>query len=326
MRFCCPACLLVAALACAQDAHAASPPAAAGASAVTVRPDDAVITLDGNCRDSTDPDGVCRTVITRAQFEQLVEALQPDMSPSLRLSVANAYARNVKMAAVAERRGLDKTPAFAREMEYARMQLLSQDLSRALHADADRITEAELANYYRENQSSFEQATVARIYVPHARQSDADAMTKVCADLRERALRGEDPDKLQMDAFAQAGTPQAETNTRLENVRRATLPPSHETVLDLKPGEISGVFSDPGGAHFIYKMISKETLAFEAIKAEIRSGIAAKRYRDSMRAFQSDIAFNDAYFNPPSGNPATVPPRHRRTNGQNGAVQDEAKD
>jgi hypothetical protein len=319
-------CFLLAALPFGPEALAAAPPTAVADTAAAVQSDDPVITLDGFCHDLADHDRICRTIVTRAQFEMLVEALQPDMSPSLRLRVANAYARNLKMSAAAERRGLDKTPAFAQEMEYARLQLLSQDLTRALQADADNITDAELENHYRENQASYQQATVARIYVPRGKHTDADAVTRVSDDLRERAVKGEDPDELQLDAYAQAGIPRTAASTRLTNVRRTTLPPAHETVLDLNPGEISEVFSDPAGAHFFYKMISKETLAYENVKAEIRGDMATKRYRDSMKTFQSDIMFNDAYFNPTSANAKRLAPRHRRADGPKAATQDHADD
>lgn len=264
------------------------------------------------------------TVITRAQFEKLTEALQPGMSLSLKLNVANAYARNLRMAAAAEKRGLDKTPAFEEEMRYARMQLLSRDLTRALQGEANNITEADLEEYYKKNESSYEQATLARIFVPRAKQSDAahddhedaqakadeEAMTKVAADLRARAANGEDPDKLQIEAYTAAGIPRTNSDTKMEKVRRAALPPRHEAVMDLKPGEVSEVFSDPGGAHFIYKMISKQTLTLEEAKTEIRGAISSQRYRDSMKNFQGDVVFSDAYFNPP-GKPATPPQRNR---------------
>ena len=87
-------------------------------------PEDAVMTINGFCSTPGHPGDPCQTVVTRAQFEQLTEALQPGMPPDLRLKVANAYARMMRMAAVAEQRGLDKTPAFAEEMRYARIQLL----------------------------------------------------------------------------------------------------------------------------------------------------------------------------------------------------------
>ena len=154
---------------------AAAAAAADQAPEAKVAPDDPVITVNGFCAVPPPPANACKTVITRAQFEKLTEALQPGMSLSLRLNVANAYARNLRMSAAAEKRGLDKTPAFEEEMRYARMQLLSQDLSRALQTEANNITDADLEDYYKKNQSSYEQATVARIFVPRAKQIDARA-------------------------------------------------------------------------------------------------------------------------------------------------------
>jgi hypothetical protein len=266
------------------------------------------------------------------------------MSLALRLKVANSYARNIRMAAAAQKRGLDQTPAFAEEMRYARMQLLSQDLTRALQQDANQIPDADLEDYYKKNESSFEQATLARIFVPRAKQTphtdattsaaqpaqsrekeaqqkdaqdkeaqnkaDEAAMTKLAADLRARAAGGEDPDKLQIEAYTAAGILGTSPNTRMEKVRRATLPPRHEIVMTLKPGEVSEVFSDPGGAHFIYKMISKETLTLDAAKAEIRTALATQRYRDSMRSFEGDVVFSDAYFNPPAESTSPQPRRN----------------
>jgi hypothetical protein len=340
-------CLMLATLAHGQASPPADAPTGqASAAEIKVGPDDPVITINGFCAEPPPPGTVCQTVITRAQFEKLTEALQPGMSPSLRLNVANAYARNMKMSAAAEKRGLDKTSAFEEEMRFARMQLLSQDLNRALQADANNITGADLEDYYKRNTSRFEQATLARIFVPRARkiapapegqreeqkekqkeahkdgssaeaQSTAqtktaeDAMTTLAAGLRTRAANGEDPDKLQIEAYAQAGFERTAPNTKMEKVRRDTLPPQHETVLDLKPGEVSEVFSDPSGAHFIYKMISKQTPTLNDVKTEIRTAISTQRYRDSMKNFQGDVVFSDAYFNPP-GTQTTPPQRTRK--------------
>ncbi len=334
MRFQCFVCLLLASLAYGQTAATDQAPE------VKVGPDDVVITMNGFCAHPAQAGKACQTVITRAQFEKLTEALQPGMPLSLRLKVANSYASNLKMSAAAEKRGLDKTPAFEEELRFARMQLLAQDLSRALQVDANNVTDADLEDYYKKNEASYEQATVARIFVPRAKQivpahkDDAsppteaqqkaaeEAMTKVAADLRARAVNGEDPDKLQIEAYTEAGFPRTTPNTKMEKVRRATLPPRHETVFDLKPGEVSEVFSDPAGAHFIYKMISKQTLTLEDVKTEIRTAISNQRYRDSMKAFQGDVVFSDAYFNPP-GKPATPPQQVRRGKRKTPPVQDD---
>jgi hypothetical protein len=317
-------CLLLASLAYGQGAPSGRPSAAGDVPEIKVGPEDAVITVSGFCADPGQTGGACKTVITRAQFEKLSDALQPGMSLALRLNVANAYARNLRMAAAAEKRGLDKTRAFEEEMRYARMQLLAQDLTRVLQAEANNITDADLEDYYRKSQSSYEQATLARIFVPRTKQSDAaqgeheeaqtkadeDAMMKVAAELRVRAVNGEDPDKLQIEAYAEAGIPRTNSDTKMEKVRRAALPPQHEAVMEMKPGEVSEVFSDPGGAHFIYKMISKRTLTLDETKTEIRGVISSQRYRDSMKSFQGDVVFSDAYFNPP-GKPASTQQRDR---------------
>lgn len=303
MRSRCLVSLFLVGLACGQT----------DAAEVDVGPDDPVMILDGFCADSAQQGNACKTIVTRAQFERLTEALQPGMSLSLRLSVANAYARNLRMSAAAQKRGLDKTPAFDEELRFARMQLLAQDLNRVLQAQAGQITGTDLAEYYSRHVSSYEQATVARIFVPHAKQTapaSGQAMTQVAADLRARAVNGEDPDQLQIEAYAEAGTPRTSANTTIEKVRRAMLPPAHEPVLDLKPGEVSEVFSDPGGGHFIYKMIGKQTLTLQDVAAEIRATISAQRYRDSMRNFQGDVVFSDAYFNPPGK--LSAPPRRNR--------------
>ncbi|MGB8581483.1 MAG: peptidylprolyl isomerase [Candidatus Sulfotelmatobacter sp.] len=324
MRFQCTVLLVLAGVAYGQAEPPATPSASGErlakiASAATdqahgvkVEPDDPVITLNGFCADFEGQGDSCKTTITRAQFEKFTHALQPGMSLPLRLKVANAYARNLKMSATAEKRGLDKTPEFEEEMRFARMQLLAQDLERALQAEANNITDADIEEYYKKNESSYEQATVARIFIPRMKatvpsqkgeapiKADADeaAMTKFAEALRARAVNGEDPDRLQIEAYAEAGITRANANTRIVNVRRGTLPPQHETVMELNPGKVSQVFSDPDGAHFIYKMISKKTLPLEDAKAEIRTQISSQRYRDSMKSFEGNVVFNDAYFVP----------------------------
>ncbi|MGB9205911.1 MAG: peptidylprolyl isomerase [Terriglobales bacterium] len=347
MRFQYLACLLLAGLAYGQAAPPAPPAAGAktepSASAVADKtpeinagPDDPVITLKGVCVDSTQQGDACKTVITRAQFEKIGEAMQPGMPPAMRRNLANSYARALKMSAEAEKRGLAKGPKFDEKMSLARISILSQELNGALREDSNKVSDVDLEDYYKKNTSSYEQATFARIFVPRvkqippsvvtpktgatpgtktsashaptaAQQKDAEeAMTKVADDLRARAVKGEDPDKLQKEAYAAAGLMGNAPSTKMEKVRGATLPLNHRAVMDLKPGEVSEVISDPNGPHYIYKLVSKETLALDAVKPEIRNLISSQRYRDSLQGFQSDIDLNDAYFGP-SRNPATPP-------------------
>jgi hypothetical protein len=297
----------------------------ANTSANQVGPDDPVIILNEFCPDSPKAGTDCKTVITRAQFEKLTNAFDPQMQLSARLKMAYAYAKNLKMAAMAEQRGLDQTPAFAEEMRYARMQLLAQDLNRMLEQEAHQITDTELMDYYKNHQPDFEQAVMARIYIPHSpavsatapggilKKSNEEAMLQLAIALHARAANGEDPDELQREAYAAAGYKEDNVNAKVEKMRRDMLPPTHEHVMDLRPGEVSDVISDPGGAHFIYKMISKTTLAFDEVKPGIREMLAKLKYQESMKNFLGNTGFIDAYFNPPSGHTtAAQSPHHLR--------------
>jgi hypothetical protein len=352
MRFQYLVCLLLAGLAYGQAAQPAAPPAAGAkpdqaasantdkAPEVQVGPDDAVITLKGFCTDTTLQGDACKTVVTRAQFEKLAEALQPGMSVPARRNLATRYSTMERMSTEAEKRGLDKQPKFEEVMHYARMQILSQQLSIALQQDAAKVSDSDIEDYYKKNELSYEQATFARIFIPRAKQivnpvvtpktvekattpeaapsqppTEAQkkaaeaAMDKVAADIRARAAQGEDPDKLQKDAYLAAGLPGNAPNTKMEKVRRTTLPQTHQVIMDLKPGEVSQVISDPNSGHYVYKMISKETLTLDSMKPEIQKIIAGQRYRDSMQSFQGDVDLNEAYFGP-TRNPA-VPIRQR---------------
>jgi len=350
MRFQSLVCLLLAGLAYGQIAPPAAPPAAGakgepGASAPAERPaepkvgpDDVVITIKGFCTDNKQGEG-CQTVITKGQFEKLAEALQPNMSPAIRRNLATAYSRLLRMSTAAEQRGLDKGPRFEEMMHFARMQILSQELSRALQEEASKVSESDIEAYYEKNKASYDQGTFERIFVPRSKQitnsaaapkpgvkpavggkpvanpepteaqrkAGEEAMTKLAADLRARAAKGEDPDKLQKEAYAVAGLPGNPVSTKMEKVRRTTLPASHQAVMDLQAGEVSEVISDPNGGHYIYKLVSKETLPLDAVKTEIRNTISGQRYRDSMQGFQGNVELNDAYFGPTRA--PMMPPR-----------------
>ncbi len=347
-------CLLLVAFVSGQTPQAAPPSAApsapqsaapAAAPEPKVGPDDPVITIKGFCQDSSAQGDACKTVISRAQFEKLADTLQPNMSPAMRRQLATAYSRMLTMSSAAEKRGLDKTPHFDESLHFARMQILSQELSKSLQADSTNVSDQEIQDYYQKNTPNFDQATFARIFVPKSKRTSAPAttatkkagasgasaaaekpkppikklspeeqekageetMTKAAKSLRARAAKGEDPDKLQKDAYMASGLPGTPPPTKMEKVRRTSLPNGHQAVMDLKPGEVSEVISDPSG-NYIYKMISKETLPLESVKTEIRNQLSSTRYRESMQHYQNNADLNDAYFGPGRG-PAMPMPR-----------------
>ena len=305
-------------------AEQAAPAAPAKPPESQVGATDAVLTVKGVCADSSKPENDCKTAISKEQFEKLADALQPNMAPAIRRQLANAYSQTLMMSAAAEKRGLDKQPRFDEMMRFARMQILSQELRRTLQEDAGKLSDSDLESYYNKNAPSYEEATFVRIFVPANQQianpkpdvkdeerkaqqkAGQEAMKKTAAALRTRAAGGEDPDQLQKEAYVAAGLKGTPPSTKMEKVRRNTLPSAHVVVFDLKPGQVSELISDPSG-HYIYKLLSKQTLPLEAVKQEIRSTLSAQRYRDSMQPFQAGNAdLNDAYFGP-ARNPVMPP-------------------
>ena len=279
-----------------------------------------VITIKGLCdtpKPGT-PKSDCKTVVTRSEFEKLANVLQPNMPPPVRKQLAAAYPRYLLMAKEAQKLGLDKDPHYLETLKFAKLQILNQEMTRRMQADAAKVPPQDIENYYKTNNAAFEQAAVQRVFVPKTKKIESkdnsgdeykakvkegeDAMTKEADDLRAKAVAGEDFDKLQKEAYEAAGIPNNAPPTSMPKVRRANLPPAHVSIFDLKPGEVSPVIHDPSGS-FFYKMQSKSTLPLSEVQEEIKGTLQNQRMRDIQQKLQSSIStdLNDAYF---SGNPA----------------------
>ena len=243
------ACLLLVGLAWGQAASPAPAPGAQKPAAATapppasiappapakdVPPDASVITIKGLCNSSDKTAASCVTVITRADFETIVTAVQPNMPGRSRRPFADRYAHSLVMAKKAEDMGLDKSTNFEEKMKLARVQILAQELGRALQEQAAQISDKDIQDYYHDNQAKFDQVDVDRIYVPKNQtppdgektptaeeekrfQQESEKTMKAEADkLRARAVAGDDFVKLQEQAFDVAGIKTGVPNTEME--------------------------------------------------------------------------------------------------------------
>lgn len=294
-----------------------------------VPPDTPVITITGLCATSPADKSAaadCKTVITRAQFEKMVDAVQPGMPARMRRQFAMRYANALVMSEKGEQMGLDKGPDYEEHMKLARMQVLAQELNKALQAKAGEIPDKDIEDYYHSNLPKFEQADVERIYIPKTQQApEADAEKKLTeaeeqkqaeagakamqaeADkLRAQAVAGGDFGKLQEEAFQVAGIKGGPPTTSMGKMRRTMLPPNQVSVMDQKPGEISPVIADQNG-YFIYKLKSKETIPLDQARDEIRGTLRSQRFQDAMHAIQemATPTLDDKYF----GAPPPIPQR-----------------
>ena len=356
-------CVLLGTLAWGQAAPSApAPPQPAQAppadTSAAVPPDAAVITIIGVCSAQPKPAAAkgtaakpataaktspadCKTVITKAQFEELVKALIPNVTPQAKKQLAGVLPRFIGMSSEARKRGLDKTEQFKETVEFAKKQILTTELQRKIQEDAAKISPSEIEAYYKEHPEMFEQFSIDRLFVPRTKQVENEAkeedekdeklsddakkakeaeekaktdeaeqaMDKLAQSLQARAAAGEDFTKLQKEAFDAAGMKIEAPTVNLPNTRRTGLPPAHAAVFDLKPGEVSPVISDAGG-HYVYKVVSKDHISIEQATNEIHSKLQNENTRKMMDAVTNSfkVETNEAYFGP-GGVGQAPPPR-----------------
>jgi len=373
-------CVLLGAMAFGQAAPSTPPPPQPGAAqaenegkppadtSASVPANAAVITINGVCaaqpktaakgatakpaaskaKDEDDDDKAapaagCKTVITKAEFEKLANALAPNTTAQQRKQLAGVLPRVIAMSTEAKKEGLDKTPQFDETVKFVKMQVLTNQLQRKIQEEAADIAPAQIEAYYKEHPDQFEQYNVDRIFVPRTKQVEAEmkdeenddkltdeqkkakeaaekaksdeaeqAMTKLADELRAKAAAGEDMAKLQKEAFDAAGMKIESPTVNLPSVRRTGLPPAHAAIFDLKPGEVSQVIGDSGG-HYIYKMNSKSEMTLDQARAEIKGKMQNDRMRERMEKLNNSykVDTNEAYFGPGGAGPMP-PPRMPR--------------
>ncbi|MGO9085996.1 MAG: peptidylprolyl isomerase [Candidatus Sulfotelmatobacter sp.] len=292
----------------------------------SVAPGVAVISISGLCSGSKDARTApsdCRTVITRAQFEELIQLVQPNLSQAERKAFASSYAETLILAEQAKKMDLDGGPQFEALMNLQRARLLWSLLGQALRQKAEQIPDQDIEKYYKEHSDDYEEVELERVYVPivqqfskaglsstevqKRQQESMLAMKKTAEDLRARAVTGADFSQLQADAYKAAATvpPDNQTNVEMEKRRRRSLSPAELPLLDLKPGEISQLVDESNG-HYIYKMGARRMLPLEEVRAEISKTLRVERlqqYQQEVRQ-SATATFNDEYF---KGTTSTAP-------------------
>jgi len=305
-----------------------SAPASSTAFAKTLNPDSAmtsdtaldspIITINGLCDTSSAEKGDlanCNTVITRAEFERLIEAVQPGMPARALREFALRYAGALVMTRKAEQMGLDKGANYEEQMRLARIQILSQELKKVIQDRVSQISDNDIEHYYRNNTARFEKAVMDRIYIPKTQQppaaverkpNDRDmqrrshdselTMKQVADKIRARAVAGEEFAKLQADAYQVAGMKIAARETSIA-IRRTSLPPNQDSVMDLKPGEVSSVLEDPNG-YVIYRVKTKDRLSMDQAREEIRATLLSQRTQDELHDIEESAtpALDETYF------------------------------
>ena len=298
-------------------ASASSAPAGNTAGAATVTPGTPVITIVGLC-DQPPVDkskaADCKTVVTRAEFEQLVAAVAPTIAPAARKQLATQYGTALVMVHKAHQMGLDQGPKFQELMRVARIGVLTKEMSQSLQEEAAHISDKEVETYYHNNDAAFQEVDLQRVFIPRSKQitnskdkpadeeakkrqqESEDTMKKLAEGLRARAAAGEDFEKLQ-DEVAAASELKGKPPTKLGKIRRTSLPPDQAEIFNLKPGETSQLISTPNG-YLVYKAGEKDTLPLDKVRDEISSTLRSQHMQDALQTIQQSATpeLNEKYF------------------------------
>jgi hypothetical protein len=303
-----------------------------------VAPDAPVITIQGLCERPPNSNAApvdCSTVITRADFEKLVSAVQPNMPAANRKPFATRYVTILLLAEKAHEMGLDKTPEFDEQMYIARLQLLARQAGEKMQRDAANVPDSQISDYYQQHANDYKTISFERIYLPKQKQVETDgkpnelhpakaddaseAQMKDEADkLRARAAAGEDPTKLQQEANDFAGNKTKVTNVKVENMRKTSIPPTDAAIFDLKAGEVSQVFSDATG-YRIYKVTEIKELPLASVHDEIARAIQGQNMKSEFESVENSAktTYDSSYFSAPAApslrNPGETPAPQSKT-------------
>jgi hypothetical protein len=245
----------------------------------------------------------CQTVVTRAQLEQVISIVRPNLPPNARRNLALEYVQFLAMANAARTAGVEKDPQVQKQLELSRMQVVASAYARKLAQQFADVPQPEIEKYYNDNAARFEQVTLRRIYIPKTAPPENkppdEAATKAAVQgIHDRAAKGEDFDKLQQEAWTatqQKGNP---TPTAIGEKRRGMLPPNHEDeVFNLKEGAVSPLYEEASG-YFTYKIEKKGMVPLPQVKDEIQRNLQQEKMRAAMDKIRNSVSptFNEDYF------------------------------
>jgi hypothetical protein len=282
----------------------------------SVAPNAAVVTIHGVCpKDVTSAktgskDSSCQTVITKEQFNAMLSGMSVASqitTPAAMRNFAESYSQLLALAGEGEKAGAENDPRFQELMRIARLRALADSYRHSLDEKFSNPSQQEIEAYYNENISKYDSFKVERIIVPSinpsrtpaARAENEKKVQQLASDIRERAARGEETQKLQDEVYKALALP-SPPKTDLGMKRRGVFPVAIEKdLLALKPGEVTKLESEMSGFN-IYKLRSRDTIPLEHVKAEIVRDLHQKNMEVTIKAVTGNIhpELNEQFFGP----------------------------
>jgi hypothetical protein len=310
----------------------------------SVAPNAAVVEVRGICPKSVDSAKAdsCKLVITKEQFNAMLAGMNVTAqitTPTAMRSFAESYVQLLALANAGEKSGIDKDPRFQELLRIARIRSLADAYRRSLDEKFSNPLPQEIEAYYQQNISKYEVLKVERIIMPSVNPNRAPAaraefekkFQQLASEIRERAAKGEETQKLQDEAYKALALP-SPPKTDLGMKRRGVLPAGIEKDLfALKPGEVTKLEAELSGLN-VYKLRSRDTIPLEFVKDEIVKDLHQKNMETAMQSVTGAVHadLNEHFFGPAIGgggpikrvpqSSAPVPPNGLSTNTPLGAT------
>ena len=284
-----------------------------------------VVSMTTACPKSAAKRG-CSTVVTRDEFEALVNAMNPRMIKPERHELAENYGRVLALSQLALKKGLDRDPHVQAQLRYQRLHALASAMAREIYKDTLASPSEDAEKYYAAHKSAFERFNFERLYIPKQKrtevakasdlesavqQANADQpdkqMTALAEQVYARAQAGEDFAKLQKEVFQQAGI-ETDPNVKVDDIRRGDFSDAQAVAFDLTPGKMTPVIADYNG-YFIYKLVSRTVPPFEEVRPQVTVRMQNDKSTQAVKNIEKlyNAKVNNAYFEkydppPPSDN------------------------
>jgi hypothetical protein len=241
----------------------------------------------------------CVISVSKAEFDALVSALDPNMPESSRISLASEYARLLIMAAAAQQRGIDQTEDFKTLVKYATLQLLSTRLVRDINGHPNKVvSEADIDRYLSDHEGDYQQVTFDKVVLPKnsgiaGKSISAEAYAN---ELHRRAVNGESFTKLQAEVTGLSAQ-DAAGHGRVGPISCLSLLESQRQVCRMKPGEISPVLQDQTGFS-ILKLVALQAVLRDQAKAQVRELLKRQALQTEIESVRTPVALNldERYF------------------------------
>lgn len=245
--------------------------------------------------------------VTQAEFESRVRDIEsqgdPDNGPSDkgRLKLGDDYASVLMLSQHAVTSHLDSSPEVTRQLEVARMQVLSDAAFASLMREADPTSE-EISKYYSDHLSDYDQVHVRRLFIWKRQDNPKDApvlssqAAKTRADqIRQAYVSGTDVRKLSAD-LSKSGEGMLDPDP-LTFSRGELAPHMEQVAFALKEGEWSEVEDAPAG-FLVIQLVKRDRKQLGEVSSRIEKDLQGEKMQallDDMKK-KAGIWLDEQYF------------------------------